>query len=165
MVTLDMTPEVEVKILDHRLEQWGLPAYQSDMAAAMDLHACIDTPINIAPNSAPILIPSGIAVYLKSPYVAAVLLPRSGLGHKKGLVLGNLVGLIDADYTAGVMISAWNRSAPGTDPIVIAPGERIAQLMFVPVVRPVLRIVDEFSETTRRGGGGFGSTGLTKQGT
>ena len=91
--------------------------------------------------------------------MAAVLMPRSGLGHKRGLVLGNLVGLIDADYTAAVMISAWNRNALGTDPLVIHPGERIAQLMFVPVVRPTLRIVEDFSGATQRGGGGFGSTG------
>ncbi len=164
MSEFDFTPDVEVKVLDARLEEWGLPTYQTPMAAAIDMHACLDNPLILHPGEQPTLISSGIAVYLNNPHMAAVLMPRSGLGHKKGLVLGNLVGLIDADYTAAVMISAWNRNAPGTDPVVIHPGERIAQLMFVPVIRPNLRIVDEFSGSTQRGGGGFGSTGTKHQG-
>ncbi|OJX77477.1 dUTP diphosphatase [Magnetospirillum sp. 64-120] len=152
-------PHVEVKILDPRLHEWGLPRYQTEMAAALDMHACVNDPLILHPQQPAVLIPTGIAVYIGDPHIAAVLLPRSGMGHKKGLVLGNLVGLIDADYTAQIMISAWNRSAVGTDPIIITPGERIAQMMFVPVVRPVLQVVDEFSGTTERGGGGFGSTG------
>jgi dUTP pyrophosphatase len=105
------------------------------------------------------LIPSGIAVHMADPGLAALVLPRSGLGHRKGLVLGNLVGLIDADYTGPVLVSAWNRSAAGTEPIVLMPGERFAQMVFVPVVRPSFQIVEEFSVRSERGAGGFGSTG------
>lgn len=154
-----LTPPVEVKILDPRLHEWGLPAYQSKMAAALDMYACIKAPMQIVPQQSAVLIPSGVALYIGDPHVAAMLLPRSGMGHKKGLVLGNSTGLIDADYTAEIMISVWNRNGAGTDPITIAPGERIAQMIFVPVVRPALQVVDEFSATTERGGGGFGSTG------
>lgn len=154
-----LSPLVEIKILDPRLNDWGLPRYQSEMAAALDMLACVNEPLILHAQQAAVLIPSGIAVYMKDQHIAAVILPRSGMGHKKGLVLGNLVGLIDADYTAQIMISAWNRNAIGTEPITITPGERIAQMMFVPVVRPVLQVVDEFSGTTGRAGGGFGSTG------
>ncbi|HEV7719111.1 MAG TPA: dUTP diphosphatase [Arsenicitalea sp.] len=158
-MTLDMAPRVEVKILDERLRQWGLPRYQSAMAAAIDLHACIDAPIELPPGSPAILIPSGIAVHMGNPHMVGVIAPRSGLGHKKGLVLGNLQGVIDADYTGPILISVWNRSAPGTEPITIAPGERIAQMMFVPILRPVFETVEEFSNDSDRGAGGFGSTG------
>lgn len=151
---------VEVKVLDDRLRQWGLPQYQSELAAAVDLHACIDAPVELAPTESPRLISSGIAIRIGDPNVAALVLPRSGLGHKKGLVLGNLVGLIDPDYLGPILISAWNRSAVGTEPIVINPGERIAQMLFVPVIRPSLRTVAEFSAQTDRGAAGFGSTGL-----
>lgn len=156
--SLDLYPPVEVKILDPRLETWGLPRYQSELAAAIDLYACLDEPAHLPPQAAPLLIPSGIAVNMNNPHIAAVVLPRSGLGHKKGLVLGNLVGLIDPDYTGQIMISVWNRSEPGTEPVLIQPGERIAQMMFVPVLRPRLQTVTDFSTITARGAGGFGST-------
>lgn len=152
-------PLVEIRILDPRLNDWGLPRYQSEMAAAIDLHCCSDGPVVLPPRSAPLLIPAGIALHMGDPNLAALILPRSGLGHRRGLVLGNLVGLIDPDYTGPVQVSAWNRSEAGTEPIAIQPGERFAQLMFVPVLRPRFRIVEEFSRETARGGGGFGSTG------
>jgi dUTP pyrophosphatase len=151
--------KVELKVLDERLRAWGLPQYQSEMAAAIDLYACIDAALEVAPQSAAQFVPAGIAIHIADPNVAAIVVPRSGLGHKKGLVLGNLVGVIDADYTGPVLISVWNRSAPGSEPIVIEPGDRIAQLMFVPVVRPAFAVVDEFSALSLRGAGGFGSTG------
>jgi dUTP pyrophosphatase len=157
------TREVEVKVLDRRLEEWGLPRYQSEMAAAIDLFACVDGPVELMPGAPAAMIPSGLAVHIGDPGIAAIVLPRSGLGHKKGLVLGNLIGLVDADYTGPVLISAWNRSGPSTQPIIILPGERIAQLMFVPVVRPKLEIVSDFTRTTKRGSGGFGSTGVANK--
>ncbi|GAC1477689.1 MAG: dUTP diphosphatase [Acetobacteraceae bacterium] len=149
---------IELRVLDPRLEQWGLPTYQSAGAAAIDLHACIDAPLELAAGAAPVLISSGIAIHIGEAGLAALVLPRSGLGHRKGLVLGNLVGLIDADYTGAVMVSAWNRN-PAGEPIVLAPGERFAQMMFVPVVRPDFRVVEAFSIESTRGAGGFGSTG------
>lgn len=158
-----LAPQVEVRVIDPRLHQWGLPRYQSEQAAALDLRACLDNPLILHPQAPAQLIPSGIAVYIGHDHVAAMVLPRSGLGHKQGLVLGNSVGLIDADYTAEVLISAWNRSAPGSQPIVITPGERIAQLLFVPVVRPALTLVESFSAETVRGSGGFGSTGTGRE--
>jgi dUTP pyrophosphatase len=142
-------PAVELKILDDRLRAWGLPAYQSDMAAALDLHACIDAPVSIPPGAPPLLISSGIAMHL---------------ADRDGLVLGNLLGLIDADYTGPVMVSAWNRNAPGTPPLVIQPGQRFAQMMFLPVVRPVFQVVEAFSAASARGSGGFGSTGAREPG-
>ncbi|NVO26635.1 dUTP diphosphatase [Donghicola sp. C2-DW-16] len=159
MSSPSFTPEIEVKVLDKRLNDWGLPTYQSEMAAAIDLHACIDAPMQIEPQAKAVLIPSGLALYMNNPHVAAVILPRSGLGHKHGLVLGNGTGLIDPDYTAQIFVSVWNRNPAGNDPIVIQPGERIAQMMFLPVIRPNLSVVEEFSGETARGGGGFGSTG------
>jgi dUTP pyrophosphatase len=152
--------EIELKVLDKRLEKWGLPRYQSDMAAAMDLHACLDEPLVLEAGSAAQLVPSGIAIHMADRNLAAVILPRSGAGHKKGLVLGNLQGLIDADFVGPIMISVWNRNAPGTEPILIQPGERIAQMMFLPIVRVAFRTVDEFSCVSERGVGGFGSTGM-----
>jgi dUTP pyrophosphatase len=152
-------PSVELKILDPRLHGWGLPRYQSGMAAAVDLHACLDAPMELRPGDPAALIPSGIAVHMADPGMAALVLPRSGLGHRKGLVLGNLVGLIDADYTGPVMVSAWNRNAPGTPPIRLSPGDRFAQMVFVPVVRPEFAVVEEFTAPSERGAGGFGSTG------
>jgi dUTP pyrophosphatase len=151
--------KVELKVLDERLRAWGLPRYQSEMAAAVDLFACLDEPLLIPPQSPAQFVPSGIAIHIGDPGVAAIIVPRSGLGHKKGLVLGNLVGVLDADYTGAVLISVWNRSEPGSAPIVIEPGDRIAQLMFVPVVRPAFEVVDEFTALSVRGAGGFGSTG------
>jgi len=152
---------LEVKILDARLHEWGLPKYQTEMAAAIDLLACIDAPLILQPQEAAVLIPSGIALHMDSLELCAVILPRSGLGHKKGLVLGNSVGLIDADYTAQCFISAWNRNPPSSgQAITVNPGERIAQMMFLPVLRPQFKVVSEFSSPSQRGGGGFGSTGV-----
>ncbi|WP_370553398.1 dUTP diphosphatase [Falsirhodobacter sp. alg1] len=150
---------VEVKILDERIHEWGLPAYQTEGSAALDLFACLDAPLTIEPGDKAVLVPSGIALFMNTNEMAALVLPRSGAGHKKGLVLGNLVGLIDPDYTGGIQMSVWNRNAAGSPPIVIEPGERVAQLMFVPVLRPDLHVVAEFSAQTERGAGGFGSTG------
>ena len=149
---------VELKVLDERVRAWGLPRYHSEMAAAVDLFACLDAPLVLAPQAAAQLVPAGIAIHIAEPGLAAIIVPRSGLGHK-GLVLGNLVGVLDADYTGPVMISVWNRNAPDAPPIVIEPGDRIAQLMFVPVVRPAFEVVDEFTALSLRGAGGFGSTG------
>jgi dUTP pyrophosphatase len=151
--------KVELKVLDERVRAWGLPRYQSEMAAAVDLFACLDEPLLVAPQSPAQFVSAGIAIHIGDPAVAAIIVPRSGLGHKKGLVLGNLVGVLDADYTGAVLISVWNRSEPGSAPIVIEPGDRIAQLMFVPVVRPAFEVVDEFTALSVRGAGGFGSTG------
>ncbi len=150
---------IEIKIVDERLKSWGVPRYQSAMAAAVDLCACIDAEIMIEAGAPALLIPSGIALHINDPHVAALIVPRSGLGHKKGLVLGNLLGVIDADYTGPVMISVWNRNAAGTPGITISPGERIAQMMFVPVLRPEFAVVSEFSRPSVRGADGFGSTG------
>lgn len=146
-------------MLDERVRAWGLPRYQSEMAAAVDLFACLDQALVIAPQSPAQFVPAGIAIHIGDPNVAAIIVPRSGLGHKKGLVLGNLVGVLDADYMGPVMISVWNRSEAGSAAIVIEPGDRIAQLMFVPVVRPAFDVVDEFTAPSARGAGGFGSTG------
>ena len=150
---------IEFLILDARLNAWGLPAYQSPMAAAVDLLACIDVTLSIAPGTPAVLIPAGFAMHIADPSIAAVIAPRSGLGHKRGLVLGNSLGIIDADYTGPVMVSAWNRNPPGTEPIRIEPGERIAQMMFVPILRPRFEVVTEFAQASARGAGGFGSTG------
>ena len=148
--------DVEVKVLDARLHEWGLPRYHSDAAAAIDLHACLDAETTIAPGDPALLISAGFALHMANPHMAALVLPRSGMGHKRGLVLGNLVGLIDPDYTGPILVSAWNR---GHVPVTLSPGERFAQLMFVPILRPTLRAVAEFSEISSRGAGGFGSTG------
>ncbi len=156
---MQQRPIVELKILDPRLETWGLPAYQSDMAAAIDLHACIDGPLSIEAGAPAVLVSAGFSLFMNNPLMAATILPRSGLGHKKGLVLGNLTGLIDADYLGPIMVSVWNRNPAGSAPIEILPGERIAQMMFVPVLRPSFTVVTAFSEKTERGAGGFGSTG------
>lgn len=147
---------VELVVLDPRLHEWGLPTYQSAMAAAIDLHACLDAAITLPPGGTPALVPAGFAVHMADPNLAALVLPRSGLGHRKGLVLGNLVGLIDADYTGPILVSAWNR---GSEAVTLTPGERFAQLLFLPIVRPVLTLVDAFSRGSARGSGGFGSTG------
>jgi dUTP pyrophosphatase len=151
--------EIEVIVLDQRLKCWGLPCYQTEMAAAVDLHACLDGALTLKPGTSAQLIPSGIAIHIANPNLAAVIVPRSGLGHKKGLVLGNLTGVIDADYMGPVMISVWNRNALGTAPIVIQPGERIAQMVFIPIARVSFTTVDEFSNASGRGVAGFGSTG------
>ena len=144
---------LDVKILDPRLRE-ALPQYSTAGAAGLDLRACIDRPLKLAPGAAE-LVPSGIAIHLADPGLAAVVLPRSGLGHKHGIVLGNLVGLIDSDYQGQVMVSVWNRSK---EAFTINPLDRIAQLVVVPVVQVKLNVVDEFS-ASERGAGGFGSTG------
>ena len=133
-----------------------MPEYATAGSAGLDLRACIDAPLALEPGAAT-LIPTGLAIHLGDPGLAAVLLPRSGLGHKHGVVLGNLVGLIDSDYQGQLMVSCWNR---GRSPYTVAPGERIAQLVVVPVVQVDLEIVDDFVES-RRGAGGFGSSGTS----
>jgi dUTP pyrophosphatase len=164
MLNFDFKPSIEVKILDPRLLKWGLPSYQTEMSAGIDLYACLEDDLHLEAGAPAVLVSAGISLLIGNPYIAATILPRSGMGHKKGLVLGNLVGLIDADYTGTIMVSAWNRNAIGTEPIVIKAGERIAQMVFAPIVRPSLKVVDEFSRTTERGDGGYGSTGvLSKQ--
>ena len=144
---------LDVKILDPRLRD-ALPQYSTAGAAGLDLRACVKKPLELAPGAAE-LVPSGIAIHLADPGLAAVVLPRSGLGHKHGIVLGNLVGLIDSDYQGEVMVSVWNRSK---EAFTINPLDRIAQLIVVPVVQVKLNVVEEFV-ASRRGAGGFGSTG------
>ena len=145
---------VDVKILDPRLHAQP-PAYATPGSAGLDLRACLDAPLTLAPNAWQ-LVPTGLAIHLADHGYAALILPRSGLGHKHGLVLGNLVGLIDSDYQGQLMVSAWNRSATA---FTIAPMERIAQLVIVPVVQAQFRVVEAFAEATARGEGGYGSTG------
>jgi dUTP pyrophosphatase len=147
--------EVELRVLDPRLgRDYPLPDYATPGSAGMDLRAMLDAPLQLAPGAAE-LIPTGIAIHIADPGLCAVILPRSGLGHKQGLVLGNLVGLIDADYQGPLMVSAWNR---GQNPVSIAPGDRIAQLVFLPVTRALFRHVEAFGHSDR-GEGGFGHTG------
>jgi dUTP pyrophosphatase len=134
--------------------EFPLPTYATAGSAGLDLRACIDADLLLEPGKAE-LIPTGLAIYVQDPGLAAVVLPRSGLGHKHGVVLGNLVGLIDSDYQGQLMVSCWNR---GREPFTIRPGERIAQLVVVPVVQVDLEVVEDFS-TTERGAGGFGSSG------
>jgi dUTP pyrophosphatase len=153
-------PEIELKVLDPRLHKWGLPRYQTDMSAGIDMHACIDAPMTVGPQAPAVLIPSGIAVSMNDTHMVAFLLARSGMGHKKGLILGQSVGTIDADYQNQIFISAWLRSPPGSEPLTIQPGDRIAQLVFLPILRPEFRLVEEFGAVTARGLGGFGSTGI-----
>lgn len=144
---------LDVKILDPRLRD-GLPQYATPGAAGLDLRACIQAPVSLAPGQAE-LVPSGIAIHLRDPRYAAIVLPRSGLGHKHGIVLGNLVGLIDSDYQGQIMVSVWNR---GQSSFTIQPLERIAQLVIVPVLQVEFNVVEEFAASDR-GAGGFGSTG------
>lgn len=147
--------QIEIKILDERLRtEFGLPRYATDGAAGLDLRACTETSLTLEPGASE-LIPSGFAVYIRDPGLAAVILPRSGLGAKHGIVLGNLVGLIDSDYQGQIFVSVWNRSDTA---FVIEPGDRIAQMVFVPVVQAEFAIVDEFA-TSSRAAGGFGHTG------
>ncbi len=145
--------KIDVKILDSRLHD-NLPTYATPGSAGLDLRACLDAPLTLAPNAWQ-LVPTGMAIYLEDPAYAALILPRSGLGHKHGIVLGNLVGLIDSDYQGQLMVSAWNRSAVE---FTIQPMERIAQLMIVPVVQAQFNVVTEFP-ASERGEGGYGSTG------
>ena len=152
-IAASAAPTVEVKILDERVRQ-HLPSYATVGSAGMDLRACIAEPRTIAPGDT-ILVPTGIAINIGDPGLAAVILPRSGLGHKHGIVLGNLVGLIDSDYQGPLMVSCWNR---GREPFTLNPLDRLAQLVFVPVVQAAFKVVGEFEESAR-GQGGFGSSG------
>ncbi|HYB33702.1 MAG TPA: dUTP diphosphatase [Steroidobacteraceae bacterium] len=146
---------LKLRILDARVgRDFPLPDYATDGSAGLDLRACIDAPLVLAPGRAE-LIPTGVAIHLDDPTLAALILPRSGLGHKHGIVLGNLVGLIDSDYQGQLMVSCWNR---GAEPFTIRAGERIAQLVIVPVVQVQLEVVAEFAASAR-GAGGFGHSG------
>lgn len=146
--------EIELKILDERIRQ-HMPAYATPGSAGLDLRACIDQPLVLQPRAWQLL-PTGMAVHLHDPGYAALLLPRSGLGHKHGIVLGNLVGLIDSDYQGELMVSVWNRSDAA---FTVEPLERIAQMVIVPVVQAQFRVVDEFAASSARATGGYGSTG------
>lgn len=145
---------LDVKVMDSRLVG-QLPEYATPGSAGLDLRACLDAPLTLEPNAWQ-LVPTGLAIHLADPGYAALILPRSGLGHKHGIVLGNLVGLIDSDYQGQLMVSAWNRSDVA---FTIEPMERIAQLVIVPVVQARLNVVTDFESTTERGAGGYGSTG------
>lgn len=150
-----MEQVIQIKILDPRVgETFALPEYATPGSAGLDLRVCIDEPLQIAAQET-VLLPTGLAIYIADPGLAAVILPRSGLGHKNGIVLGNLVGLIDSDYQGELKVSCWNRSQ---EHFTINPGDRIAQLVFVPVVRAAFSVVDSFTQTSR-GEGGFGSSG------
>ena len=144
---------IDIKILDARMQEL-LPAYATPGSAGLDLRACIDAPITIEPGQT-VLIPTGLAIYLADPGYAAMILPRSGMGHKNGIVLGNLVGLIDSDYQGQLMVSTWNR---GQNAFTLNPMERLAQLIIVPVLQVGFNVVEEFGDS-ERGAGGFGSTG------
>lgn len=151
-----MRREIELKILDPRLgTEFPLPDYATAQSAGLDLRAMVEAPLTLAPGASE-LVPTGMAIHIGDPSLCATILPRSGLGHRHGIVLGNLVGLIDADYQGPLMVSCWNRSDAA---FTIAPGDRIAQLVFVPVARAAFRVVEDF-ETSARGAGGFGHTGV-----
>ena len=146
---------IQLKILDPRVgKEFPLPDYATDGSAGLDLRACIDADITLAPGQTE-LIPTGMAIHIADPNLAAMILPRSGLGHKHGIVMGNLVGLIDSDYQGQLFVSAWNR---GTENFTLKPGERLAQLVFVPVVQAAFDVVEEFDQS-ERGEGGFGHSG------
>lgn len=148
-------PSIDVKILDQRVgREFPLPNYATEGSAGMDLRACLDQPLTLRPGATE-LVGTGFAIHLADPGLAATILPRSGLGHKHGIVLGNLVGLIDSDYQGELKISVWNR---GTDSFTIEPGDRLAQLVIVPVVQAQLNVVEEFTDSDR-GAGGFGHSG------
>lgn len=147
--------KIDIKILDKRIgKDFPLPAYATSGSAGLDLRACLDVPLAVSPGETT-LIPTGIAIHIDDASLAGVILPRSGLGHKHGIVLGNLVGLIDSDYQGQLMVSVWNR---GRIPFVVEPGERIAQMVFVPVIQAEFNIVDDFTSSDR-GDGGFGHSG------
>jgi dUTP pyrophosphatase len=147
--------QIELKLLDERLRD-NLPTYATPGSAGLDLRACLTEPLTLQPNAWQ-LVPTGMAIHLKDPGYAAMILPRSGLGHKHGIVLGNLVGLIDSDYQGQLMVSAWNRSDV---PYTLQPMERLAQLVVVPVVQASFKLVESFEGTSQRGEGGYGSTGV-----
>lgn len=151
-----MSHDLQIKVLDPRIgDQWPLPAYATAASAGLDLRAALDAPLTLQPGDAA-LVPSGLAIHLGDAELCAVILPRSGLGHKHGIVLGNGTGLIDADYQGPLQISVWNR---GREAFTMQPGDRIAQLVVLPIVRAALQLVEEF-ETSARGSGGFGHTGV-----
>lgn len=152
-MSIGARPKVALKILDERIRP-HLPAYATPGSAGLDLRACIDAPLVIAPGTTH-LVPTGIAIHIGDPGLAAIILPRSGLGHKHGIVLGNLVGLIDSDYQGPLMVSCWNR---GSEPFLLNPLDRLAQLVLVPVVQVEFAVVEEF-DASARGSGGFGSSG------
>lgn len=156
MIATSMSKKsVQLKILDARLNaEFPLPDFATEGSAGVDLRACVDAPLTLDPGDTQ-LIPTGMAIYIEDPSMAAMILPRSGLGHKHGIVLGNLVGLIDSDYQGQVFVSCWNR---GAESFVIEPGARIAQMVFVPVMQAEFQVVEEFVESSR-GAGGFGHTG------
>ncbi|MBD1573294.1 dUTP diphosphatase [Vibrio sp. S17_S38] len=150
-----MMKKIDLKILDSRIgKQFPLPAYATEGSAGLDLRACLDDALTVEPGQTH-LVPTGLAIHIGDPSLAATILPRSGLGHKHGIVLGNLVGLIDSDYQGQLMVSVWNR---GQDTFTIEPGDRIAQLMFVPVIQAEFNLVEDFNESDR-GEGGFGHSG------
>jgi len=150
-----MKSKIQLKILDSRIgNEFPIPNYATEGSAGMDMRACLDEAIDLAPGES-VLVPTGLAIHLEDPNYAAMLLPRSGLGHKHGIVLGNLVGLIDSDYQGQVFVSCWNR---GQETFTVQPGERIAQMVIVPVVQAEFEVVDEFGDS-ERGEGGFGHTG------
>jgi len=159
-----MPLQVALKILDPRLPGWGFPHYGSSLAAGLDLHACIDEKLVLRPQAPAVLISAGIALRIGDPEWCALVLPRSGLGHREGLVLGNAVGVIDADYEGACLVSAWNRnpvrSGDDAEGIVIMPGDRIAQLVFTRIARAEFAIVSDFGVAGGRQEGGFGSTGI-----
>ena len=151
-----MAHTLQMKVLDPRWgKEWPLPAYATEGSAALDLRAAIDEPLLLAPGDAA-LVPSGLSIHIADPGLCALVLPRSGLGHRHGIIMGNGTGLIDADYQGPLLISTWNR---GTEAFTIAPGDRIAQLLLLPIQRATLQVVDTFPESTR-GAGGFGHTGV-----
>lgn len=151
-----MPHPIQLKILDPRVgKDFPLPSYATNGSAGLDLRVCIDAPLQIAPQET-VLLPTGLSIYIADPNLAAVILPRSGLGHKNGIVLGNLVGLIDSDYQGELKISCWNRNV--SEHFTVNPGDRIAQLVFLPVVQASFKIVEQFEES-QRGEGGFGSSG------
>ncbi len=150
-----MNPAIQIKILNSRVgDSSELPQYATPGSAGLDLRVCIDEPLQIRAKET-VLLPTGLALYIEDPMLAAVILPRSGLGHKHGIVLGNLVGLIDSDYQGELKISCWNRNS---EHFTVQPGDRIAQLVFIPVVRVGFQVVEAFTQTSR-GEGGFGSSG------
>jgi dUTP pyrophosphatase len=153
--TQDHLKSIQLKVLNKKIgTDFPLPQYATTGSAGLDMRACIDAPLTVLPGQT-LLIPTGIAIHIADPTLAATLLPRSGLGHKKGIVLGNLVGLIDSDYQGEIKISCWNR---GSEPYTIEPGERIAQLVFLPIIQAQFQIVPSFTQTDR-GEGGFGHSG------
>lgn len=150
-----MNPQIQLKVLDSRIgNSIDFPKYATEGSAGLDLRVCIDAPLQIAGGET-VLLPTGLSIYIADPKLAAVILPRSGLGHKHGIVLGNLVGLIDSDYQGELKVSCWNRNQ---EHFTVAPGDRIAQLVFLPVVQPEFKLVTAFEESSR-GEGGFGSSG------